>query len=206
MAEAEQPQIYLVTPSDIDPADFPEQLGTLLDAVDIACVRIELASDDEDVVARACDAIRLVAHARDVPVVVTDHVGLVERLGLDGVHLRDGARSVRKVRKELGGDAIIGAFCGATRHDGLTAGESGADYVSFGPLRETGLGHGDLAEMELFSWWSEMIEVPIVAEGAIDLETARALSGITDFIALGGEIWGQDDPLAALKDYVSALS
>ena len=206
MADAEQPQIYLVTPSQVDLQTFPDQLGAILDAVDIACVRIELAADDEDTISRACDAIRVVAHARDVPVVITDHVALVERLGLDGVHLRDGARSVRKLRKDLGGDAIIGAYCGATRHDGLSAGEAGADYVSFGPVRETALGHGDVADMDLFTWWSEMVEVPIVAEGAIDLEAAKELAPVADFICLGSEIWGQEDPLSALKSYVAAIA
>ena len=39
--------------------------------------------------ARAADACREIAHARDVPLVIERHAGLVERLGLDGVHLTD---------------------------------------------------------------------------------------------------------------------
>ena len=78
------------------------------------------------------------AHARDVPLVVADHYRLVARLGLDGVHLSDGARQVRAVRKALGQDAIVGAFAHASRHEGLTAGEIGADYVSFGPVGAIG--------------------------------------------------------------------
>ena len=84
--------------------------------------------------ARAADALRPVAHARDVPLVVADHFRLAARLGLDGVHLSDGARQVRAARKALGKDAIVGAFARASRHDGLTAAEIGADYVSFGPV------------------------------------------------------------------------
>ena len=38
---------------------------------------------------------------------IENHVLMVERLGLDGVHLTDGARSVRTVRKNLGSDAIV---------------------------------------------------------------------------------------------------
>ncbi len=131
---------------------------------------------------------------------------MVERMGLDGIHLNDGARSVRKVRSDLGGEAIVGAFCGASRHDGMNAGEAGADYVAFGPVRETPLGHAAPAEQELFAWWSEMIELPVVAEGAVDLETARRLAPVTDFLALGDEIWSSDDAVARLGDYVSAIS
>ena len=51
---------------------------------------------------------------------------------------------------------------------------------------------------ELFQWWSDMIEVPVVAEGAITRELITQLSPITDFIALGPEIWTQEDPAATL--------
>ncbi len=95
---------------------------------------------------------------------------------------------MRKVRKDLGQDAIIGAYCHTSSHDGMTAGEAGADYVSFGPVRETGLGTGEPATDDLFQWWSEMVEVPVIAEGALTYERAAELAGIVDFIALGTEL------------------
>ncbi|MDZ4093517.1 MAG: thiamine phosphate synthase, partial [Paracoccaceae bacterium] len=140
MTDSERPQIYLITPPEFDLEVFPARLAAVLDAVPVACVRMALASRDEDRLARAADALREVTHARDVALVIERHVLLVERLGLDGVHLTDGARSLRKVRKDLGSDAIIGAFCGATRHEGISAAEAGADYVAFGPVGETPLG------------------------------------------------------------------
>ena len=84
----------------------------MLDGADIACIRLALAGNDEDTIARAADACREVAHARDVALVISNHVLLAQRLGLDGVHLDDAARSVRAARKELGADAIVGSFCG----------------------------------------------------------------------------------------------
>lgn len=193
----ETPQLYLITPTAFDAEVFAPQLATLLDAVDIACVRLALVAD-EDALARAADQCREVAHARDVPLVIDRHIQLVERLGLDGVHLTDGARNVRETRKALGADAIIGAYCAASRHDGMSAGEAGADYVSFGPLGETGLGDGTRADHDLFAWWSQMIEVPVVAEGALDVTLVEAFAPVTDFFAIGSEIWRADDPLAAL--------
>lgn len=206
MAEPQHPQIYLITPPDLDLAVFPDILARVLDRVDVACLRLHLAARDEDRIARACDALRAVAHERDVAIVVQDHLLLVERHGLDGVHLVEGARNVRKVRKDLGGDAIVGAFCGASRHDGMTAAESGADYVSFGPVGPTPLGDGTLAEPELFAWWSEMIEVPVVAEGAVDPDLIRALTPMTDFFGFGAEIWAGEDPAQALTDLVKIIA
>ena len=119
MAEPELPQIYLITPPEIDLSAFPGLLEPILDAIDIACLRLALSTQDEDHLIRAADQIRAIAHARDIPVVIDSHIQLVQRLGLDGVHLKDGARSVRAARKELGEDAIVGAFCGALRHDAM---------------------------------------------------------------------------------------
>ncbi|NDK34809.1 thiamine phosphate synthase [Rhodovulum sulfidophilum] len=205
MAEPERPQIYLITPPAFDPDSFAPRLAAVLDAHEIACLRLSMASHDEDLVARAADALREIAHARDIPLVVEAHVGLVERLGLDGVHLTDGQRSVRKVRKLLGADAIVGAFCGALRHDGIGAAEAGADYIAFGPAGESGLGDGSRAEADLFGWWSEMIEIPVVAEGALDATTVAALSPLTDFFALGEEIWREEDPVSALGALIAAM-
>lgn len=205
MAATERPQIYLITPPEIDLAGFPDRLGAVLDAHEIACVRLALATRDEDRLGRAADAVREAAHARDVAIVIEAHVQLALRHGLDGVHLSDHARSVRAVRKELGGDAIVGAFCGTSRHDGMTAAEIGADYVSFGPVGTTTLGSGESAPLELFRWWSEMIEVPVVAEGHLDEDVVRTLSPVTDFFGIGEEIWGQEDAGAALGRLIAAM-
>ncbi|WP_170774279.1 thiamine phosphate synthase [Ruegeria lacuscaerulensis] len=205
MDTPEQPQIYLITPPTITLSTFPEQLGRVLDSTEIACIRLALAGSDEDTIARAADACREVAHARDVAIVISNHVLLAQRLGLDGVHLDDGARSVRAARKELGADAIVGSFCAASSHDGMTAGEHGADYVAFGPVVTSALGDGTIAEKDLFQWWSEMIEVPVVAEGGLTPDLIRELSPHTDFFGIGDEIWSQDDPVAALKALTDAM-
>lgn len=206
MAEIEQPQLYLITPPEFELSQFPALLGQVLDAADIACVRLALATRDEDRICRAADAVREITHARDVALVIDEHVLMVERLGLDGVHLHDGARRVAKTRKELGEDAIVGAFCGASRHDGMNAGEAGADYVSFGPVGGAGLGDGTRAEAGLFEWWSEVIEVPVVAEGALDDASLKAFAPITDFFAIGEELWSQDDPLRRIGELMRLIS
>ncbi len=205
MAADERPQIYLITPPEIDLSGFPDRLGAVLDAHAVACVRLALATRDADRLGRAADAVREVCHARDVAVVIEAHVRLARQHGLDGVHLTDGARSVRTVRTDLGGDAIVGAFCGTSRHDGMTAAEIGADYVSFGPVGATALGSGEVVPVELFEWWSEMIEVPVVAEGALSEDLVRTLSPVTDFFGIGDEIWRASDAAAALGRLIGAM-
>jgi len=95
----------------------------------------------------------------------------------------DGGRNLRQLRKDLGEDAILGAYCNTSRHDGLTAGEAGADYVSFGPVAASALGDGAQVDPELL---------------------IRSLSDKVDFFAIGAEIWTQDDPLAQLHMLAAA--
>lgn len=205
MAAEDRPQITLITPPSFDPDSFADRIGRVLDGVEIACLRLSLGTRDEDTLMRAADAAREAGHARDVAVVIDNHLILAERLGLDGVHLTNGSRNVRKARTDLGADAIVGAFCGTSKHDGMTAGEAGADYVAFGPVGETRLGDGSRAEFDLFEWWSEVIEVPVIAEGALTAELVTRFGPVTDFFAVGEEIWGAEDPLAALKALLAPL-
>ena len=205
MPQDDRPQIYLLTPPEFELSAFPDRLAEVLDAHEIACLRLAMASHDEDRLSRAGDAVREVAHARDVAVVIETHTALAERLGLDGVHLPDGARSVRAARTALGKDAIVGAFAHASRHDGMNAGEAGADYVSFGPVGASALGDGVIAGRDLFDWWSQMIEVPVVAEGQLDESLVESLAPVTDFFGVGEEIWRDDDPAGALGRLLAPL-
>lgn len=205
MASADRPQITLITPPAFDLDIFPDRLAAVLDAAPIACLRLSLASRDEDAILRAADACRQIAHQHDVAVVIESHLLMVRRLGLDGVHLADGARSVRAARKELGTDAIVGAFCGTTRHEGISAGEAGADYAAFGPVGQSALGKGEVAAFDLFEWWSQMIEVPCIAEGGLSRDLVETLAPVTDFFALGEEIWKHEDAGAALRALMAPI-
>ena len=74
--------------------------------------RLALSTQNEDIIAKTADVTRDICHSRDVAIVIKDHFLFVEKHGLDGVHLSDGSRNVRKARKNLAKDSIVGAFCG----------------------------------------------------------------------------------------------
>ena len=85
---------------------------------------------------------------------------------------------------------------------GMSSGiSSGSSRVAAGDA----LGDGEVADDELFTWWSQMIELPVVAEGGLTEDRMRALAPITDFFALGEEIWSQEDALSALNRLTSAM-
>lgn len=198
-------QITLITPPVIDLATFPQKLEQLYDAVDIVCLRIALKTSDEKEMTKTIDALRSLSHARNIPVVINDDSEWVSRLGLDGVHLSDGARRVKYMRKELGVDAIVGVCCKVSRHEGISAAEYGADYISFSLPQEASCG-GDTSQVfELFQWWSEMIEAPVVCENGLTRDLIAKFGPVTDHFAIGTEIWSDENPASALQQLLAPL-
>ncbi|GAB1364070.1 hypothetical protein MASR1M32_33060 [Rhodobacter sp.] len=47
MAEKDRPQITLITPPAYDWESFPDTLARVLDTVEVACLRLPLAGQDE---------------------------------------------------------------------------------------------------------------------------------------------------------------
>ncbi|MFV0474368.1 MAG: thiamine phosphate synthase [Pikeienuella sp.] len=202
----DQPRLYLITPALKDGASFAPVLEAALAAAPVACLRLRFAADDEAAIRAVADPLREVCHRHDVAVVLTDHFRLARPLGLDGVHLADPRLSARDARKLLGLDAIVGAFAGNSRHQGMTVAEAGVDYVAFGPVADGGLGDGRVADEDLFRWWSEFITTPVVAEGEVDMESARALAPFADFIAVDAAVWDHSEgPAAAMRAFSELL-
>jgi thiamine-phosphate pyrophosphorylase len=88
----------------------------------------------------------------------------------------------------------------------MAAGEAGADYIAFGPF-----GGPDEAApaAELITWWSELMELPVVAEGTITAENCLALVRAgADFLAVGAAVWdnpsGPADAVRALNAAIAA--
>jgi thiamine-phosphate pyrophosphorylase len=90
----------------------------------------------------------------------------------------------------------------------MTAAEAGADYIALGPIwRDQALGDGQVAEPELFAWWAEMIETPVVAEGGLTPERVAPLAAHLDFAAPCRSVWTHpDDPDAGVRAYMAALT
>jgi thiamine-phosphate pyrophosphorylase len=201
-------RLYLVTPRSFEPEPFAALVSRAIGAHNIACLRLDLGAAPEEQWRISANYLLPVTHAHDVALVVVDHHRLVAPLGLDGVHLAASRLPVREVRKTLGADRIIGAFAGASRHIGMTLAEAGADYVAFGPVGEPGgLGDGTRADDDIFEWWAEMIETPVVAEGGAMPDDAIRLAPYADFVVPDSTIWSAPEGVeAALAPYAAALA
>ncbi|MEC9435288.1 MAG: thiamine phosphate synthase [Pseudomonadota bacterium] len=198
-------RLILVTPPRATLSTLVGALPAALASGLVATVRLDMPGAAEDEIRRTADALRVICHEADVALVIRDHFRMVRPLGLDGVQVDLKGAALKKIRAEIGEDAILGVACGTLRHDGMVAGEAGADYVLFGPVRAPGgLGAGETAPMELFEWWGEMIETPSIAEGGIGEAEAAALSPHADFIAPDVSVW-EGDLVANLRRFQAAL-
>lgn len=198
MTEDAASRLYLALPQHFDVTSIAAILRSVLATTDVACVRLDLGAAAEDLWIAAANQIIGPCHDADVALVVSDHFRLVDRLGLDGVHLTQAGTTVREARKALGAERIVGAHGGTSRHHGMILAEAGADYVSFGPLAATGaLGDGTTVDLEMFEWWSDMIETPCVAEGGISPALATEVADHADFLVPGDLDWADQTAVGA---------
>jgi len=195
-------QLYLITPERLDPGPFADTLALALDAGGVACVQLRLKGVDDDAIREAALALAPVAQSRDVAFLLNDRPDLAAETGCDGVHVGQQDSSYEEARAAVGDDAIVGVTCHDSRHLAMIASEKGADYVAFGAFYPTAtkdaIGHPDL---EILSWWSEVMTVPCVAIGGISAANCAPLvKAGADFIAVLSAVWNHaDGPGEAVK-------
>jgi thiamine-phosphate pyrophosphorylase len=173
------PRLYLATPPVSDPARIAGALDAALGAADVAAVLLRLAEGDERSRINIVKALAPVVQARGAALLLDGHAAIVARGGADGAHLR-GIAAFNAALDTLKPDRIAGAGSLPTRHDAMTAAETGADYVMFGD----GNGRDPAAVEERIVWWSELFEIPCVAFAAATGEIAPLIAAGADFIAL----------------------
>ena len=187
-------QLYLVSPLDVS-GEFPARLENALEAGPVAAFQFRVKGLDQHQAARLAEPLLAICRARDVAFIVNDSVALAKRLGADGVHLGQGDGTVREVRDALGREAQVGVTCHASRHLAMEAGDAGADYVAFGsffPSETKASEHRP--ELELLTWWQNLMEIPCVAIGGITPQNGLPLvEAGADFLAVSGAVWNGDE-------------
>jgi thiamine-phosphate pyrophosphorylase len=188
-------RLYLVAPDPL-PADFNTHLRAALAAGDVAALRLK--TDDEAVVAQ----VRPITRAFDVALILDGPPALAAKTGCDGAHVRD-VDHAAAARRMLG-DLQLGVFCADSRDAAMRAGEAGADYIAFGPAAPDEAGVVE----EAISWWADLMELPVVAEGPINAANCKALVRAgADFLAPVGGMWNDPaGPAAAVAAIAAAVA
>src|SRR3546814_20225549 len=95
---------------------------------------------------------------------MNDSARLAQETGCDGVHIGQEDTPYAEARRLLGGRAMIGVTCKASRHLAMEAADAGADYVAFGAFFPTDTQQTTTrAPLEVLEWWQSTAVVPCVA-------------------------------------------
>ncbi|MCK0198301.1 thiamine phosphate synthase [Ancylobacter sp. 6x-1] len=189
------PRLFLVLPPQAvieagGPGPLAQMVGDLAAHVDLACVLLHLAADESEAgVPRFRPLVRAVQEGGTAFLVAQDGdgnpvrlAGFAAALEADGAQL-DGLAALQTALPKLHPDRIAGAAGLASRHDAMTAGELGANYVMFGDVEDGRLTPFEQV-LERVEWWAQLFEPPCVGY-ARSLEEAKVLVAAgADFIAV----------------------
>lgn len=171
------PRLYLITPPATDTGSFAAELGGALDAADIAAVLLRLADGDERSLINWVKTAASIVQDKGAALLLDGHPDLVARGGADGAHLA-GIDDFTAALAQLKPERIAGIGDLSSRHDAMTAAETGADYIMFGgpdvELEQT---------QEQVGWASQLFELPCVAFANNANEIAPLIAAGADFIA-----------------------
>ncbi len=190
-------RLCLVTPTAPLP-DFPAALDAALAGDDVGSLIIPpLDGAGQGAFA---DRLRPIAHRHGVAAIVAGDSDIASRL--DGVHVETGLADLRAALARHRPDRIVGAGGVRSRHDAMSFGEAGADYLFFGRL------DGDTApgihekSFDLAAWWAELFEIPAIVMGGLDLASVAEAAGAgIEFVALRRAVWEHPaGPAAAVAD------
>ena len=199
------PRLYLATPVVGDPNTLIASLPGLLTAADVAAVLVRLKMADQRSMISAIKALAPAIQNAGAALLLDGHVELVARSGADGAHLT-GIAAFEEALPSLKPDRIAGVGGLATRHDSMTAGELGADYVLFGEPDARGQRPSIEAIAERLEWWAELFEPPCAGFAASRQEVFEFAAAGADFVLVTDFVWA--DPrgaLAALADAEQAI-
>ena len=201
-------RLYLVSPLLPDPSAFRDQLAAALDAGDVAAVQLRLKDTDDDAIGRAVDLLRPVAQDRGVAFLLNDRPDLAVQHGCDGAHVGQEDMAAQQARRVLG-KLMLGVTCHASRDLAMQAGEHGADYVAFGAFFPSSTKEPPaMADAEILSWWSELMELPCVAIGGITPGNCASLVRAgADFLAVSAAVWSAPGgPAEAVRAFDAAIA
>jgi thiamine-phosphate pyrophosphorylase len=198
------PRLYLATPVVDDPAPLAAHLPALLAGADIAAVLLRLKPTDPRGMISRIKALAPAVQNAGAALLIEGNAELVARAGADGAHLT-GIEAMQEALPTLKPGRIAGVGGLITRHDSMSAGEAGADYVLFGEPDGRARPSAE-AIAERLAWWAELFEPPCVGFAAT-FDEAREFAAVgADFVLVGDLIWA--DPrgaAAALMDVGQAI-
>jgi len=199
------PRLYLAAPVVDDPAPLAATLPGLLAVADIAAVLLRVKPADPRGMLTRIKALAPTVQQSGAALLIDGSAELVARAGADGAHLT-GIEALQEALQTLKPHRIAGVGGLITRHDSMSAGEAGADYVLFGEPDSHGNRPSADAIAERLQWWAELFEPPCVGYAVTFPEARQFAAAGADFVLVDTLIWSDPrGPAAALLEAGQAI-
>jgi thiamine-phosphate pyrophosphorylase len=194
-----QTRLVLVTPPVADTYKIAPALAGAAKAADVAAVVLRLAPGKDAEQIMRVHALAPTVQSAGAALLIDGRPDLVMRTGADGAHV-SGLDALKDALPQLKPEYVAGIGGLATRHDSMTAGELGADYVMFGEPGANGKRPGFDAVRERVAWWAELFQIPCVGYAASLAEAGELARAGADFVALSDSIWNSSEGAGALAE------
>jgi len=196
------PRLVLFAPP-LDAERAASLISAACESADIASIILRTGGKSDAEIVATVRRMLPVAVEKSAALLIEDRDDLAEDNKPDGVHFSNFPAQASQI-SPLKPHFIAGAAGLASRHDAMSAGESGADYVMFG---EPASGSRPPFEtiLERVAWWAEIFNIPCVAFAASLDEMPALVKAGADFIALDDAAWSTEQPLATLKQAMAHL-
>jgi len=190
--------LYLVTEESLSSGRQTIEVvkGAVAGGIDVIQLR-EKKMTTRDKYQLGCQIKEVIADT-DIDLIINDDLGLAQALDAAGVHLGVNDLPVKRARKILGSNKLIG-YSTSKFSRIETAIKDGADYIGFGAIYETNSKQNLREEkngvgLEKLSNASKQFDIPLVAIGGIDrTNIAQVKEAGADAIAMITEITRADN-------------
>lgn len=152
--------------------------------------------------------LRRICTSHGAMLLINDRIDVALACDADGVHLPADSFGASDARRLLGPEKLIGASTHSV-DEVKKAGDSGADFVVFGPVYRpiSKDGYGPAAGLDGLRAACEASTIPVYALGGIDAERVRELHGIdVAGVAVVGSVFGADSPGQATRELLQAMT
>ncbi len=189
-------RIVLIAPPGHSPDEMERKLRQALEGGDVASLILPPYGLHEAAFQALAERIVPVAQEAGVAVVIAGDTRIAARVKADGVHLESGKQALVDAIDRLHDKMSVGAGGVKTRDDALALGEARPDYVFFGRFGYDNTPEPHPRNLNLASWWAQMIEIPCIVLAGTHIESVEAVAETgADFVALSNAVFGENaDP------------
>ena len=197
--------IYLISPQKIRGVRFYNELDQVLKTNKVKYFQLRLKKISTLNLVKISMKIKKITRKNNVKFLINDKPTVARTVGADGCHIGQKDLNLKKSRKILGKNKIIGVTCHNSKKLALKAKKGKADYIAFGSFFRSSTKKSPFkANLAILHWAKKKINMPIVAIGGINSSNyKKILSNGADFIACSNYVWNNKklDPVSAIKKF-----